>query len=66
MQLLAKCPRCGQVLHLELSDADKRKRCPKCSRLFKVPDAKHLQQALRVIESANATIYVDQDGNTYG
>ena len=66
MELLAKCPRCGEVIHLGLSDADKRKRCTKCGSLFKVPDINHLQEALKVIQKANTTIYVDQDGKSYG
>ena len=66
MELLAKCPRCGEVLHLQLSDADKRKRCTKCGSLFKVPDIEHLQEALKIIKKANTTIYVDQDGKSYG
>ena len=66
MELLAKCPRCGEVIHLQLSDADKRKRCPKCGSLFKVPDIDNLQEALKVIEKAKTTIYVDEDGKSYG
>jgi len=66
MQLLAKCPRCSEVLNLLLSDADKRKRCTKCGTLFKVPDLEHLQEALKVIKKAHTTIYVDEDGKSYG
>ncbi len=60
MELLAKCPRCGEVIHLKLGDADRRKRCTKCRSIFKVPDIDHLQEALKVIQKANTTIYVDQ------
>ena len=66
MELLAKCPRCGEVIHLKLGDADKRKRCPKCGSIFKVPDIDHLQEALKVIQKAKTSIYVDQDGKSYG
>ncbi|MHC5060383.1 MAG: hypothetical protein ACYTFK_04780 [Planctomycetota bacterium] len=66
MQILAKCPRCGQKLQLRLAAADRRITCPRCWRLFKVPDLNHLQKALSVIKSAGGTVYVDQDGNVYG
>ena len=66
MQILAKCPRCGQILQFDSSAADKRKRCPKCMRLFKVPALDHLKKATKVIEDANTTIFVDEDGKKYG
>ena len=66
MQILAKCPRCVNTLQLSLDAADKRKRCPKCFKLFKVPSLEHLEKAMRVIEATNSSVYVDQDGNIYG
>ena len=66
MQILAKCPTCNQILELELSDADKMKRCQKCDRLFHVPDLDHLKKAMAVIGQANTSVFVDQDGNMYG
>ena len=66
MRVLAKCPRCGQILRLLLSDADKRVRCSKCGRMFLVPDLEHLQKAMKVVEGATGPVFVDQDGNIYG
>ena len=47
-------------------DADKRKRCGKCKRLFKVPDLEEMPKAVDVIEKAKGPIYVDEDGKKYG
>jgi DNA-directed RNA polymerase subunit RPC12/RpoP len=66
MQILAKCPKCGQILQLSLEAADRRITCPKCYSLFKVPDLEHLEKALEVIKDAGGTVFVDQDGNVYG
>ena len=66
MQILAKCPKCGQILQLSLEAADRRITCPKCYSLFKVPDLEHLEKALEVIKDAGGTVFVDQEGNVYG
>lgn len=66
MQLLAKCPQCSVVLELELADADRRKRCGRCGRLFSVPDLEHLHRALAVLKDAGGTLYVDEKGRLYG
>ena len=66
MQILAKCPKCAQTLPLTIAEADKRIKCPKCYRLFKVPDLEHMKKAMKVIKNANSNIFVDQDGNIYG
>ena len=66
MQILAKCPRCGQILQLSSAAADRRITCPRCYALFKVPDLEHLQKAMEVIKNAGGTVFVDQDGNVYG
>ena len=66
MQILAKCPKCAQILQLTISEADKRIKCPKCYRLFKVPDLECMKKAMKVIKNANSNIFVDQDGNIYG
>ena len=66
MQILAKCPRCGQILQLSLEAADRRITCPQCCGLFKVPDLEHLQKAMDVIKNAGCTVFVDEDGNVYG
>jgi uncharacterized C2H2 Zn-finger protein len=66
MQILAKCPRCGQILQLSPAAADRRITCPRCYRLFKVPDLAHLQKAMRIIKTAGGQVFVDQDGNVFG
>mgnify|MGYP005630383839 CR=1 FL=1 len=66
MQILAKCPRCGQVLQLSPAAADRRIRCPRCYGLFSVPGPAHLKKAVRVIKNARGRLYVDQNGNIYG
>lgn len=66
MRLLARCPRCGREMELALADADKRKQCRRCGRLFKVPQPEHLQKALSLLEQARTRVYVDEKGNLYG
>jgi len=66
MQIIAKCPRCGSGWLLEDSAADRRIRCRKCGRLFKVPKPADVPKAAKVIEQAKGTIYVDEAGKTYG
>ena len=66
MQILAKCPRCGQILQLSLSAADRRLTCPRCRGLFKVPEPAYLEKAMEVLKNAEGTVFVDQDGNVYG
>ncbi|MFX0199972.1 MAG: zinc-ribbon domain-containing protein [Candidatus Hodarchaeota archaeon] len=66
MQIIAKCPACGSTWKLENSAADRRIKCPKCGRLFKVPKLEELPEATKVIKQAKANIYVDETGKTYG
>jgi transposase-like protein len=66
MHLLAKCPKCSHEMVLVLNDADKRKRCRRCGRLFKVPQPEHLQKALDLLQKAKVKVYVDEKGNLYG
>ncbi len=66
MRLLAKCPQCRHEMELALEDADKRKRCLRCGRLFQVPQPEHLQKALAMLNQARAKVYVDEKGNLYG
>ena len=66
MRLLAKCPDCKMTLTLTLADADRRKRCPSCHRLFRVPDTEALRQAIALVQSAQGDVYVDEKGNVYG
>lgn len=68
MKIIAKCPGCGSGWLLEGSAADRRIRCRKCGRLFKVPKPDEVPRAAEVIEKARGegTIYVDETGKTYG
>jgi len=66
MRLLARCPQCRQEMELILEDADKRKQCRRCGRMFKVPRPEHLEKALKLLEDAKAKVYVDEKGNLYG
>jgi predicted Zn finger-like uncharacterized protein len=66
VQIIAQCPGCGSAWLLASSVADRRIRCPKCGRLFKVPSLDDVPKAAKVIKQAKGTIYVDEDGNTYG
>ncbi|KPL25330.1 MAG: hypothetical protein AMJ75_01200 [Phycisphaerae bacterium SM1_79] len=66
MQILAKCPKCSTNWILDSSAADKRIRCRKCGKLFRVPKLEEVPKAAKVIRQAKGTIYVDEAGKTYG
>jgi len=66
MKIIAKCPGCGGKWSLDSSAADRRIRCRKCGLLFKVPKLKDLPKAIKVIKKAKSTIYVDENGKSYG
>jgi len=66
MQIIAKCPACGSSWQFENTAADRRIKCTKCGKLFKIPKLEELPKATKMIKQAKGTIYVDQDGKTYG
>ena len=66
MRLLTKCPDCGIAIALSIADADRRKRCLRCGKLFRVPDTDALGEALSLLRSAQCDVYVDEKGNVYG
>ena len=66
MQIIAKCSGCYSVWLLEAGAADRRIRCRKCGRLFRVPKPDEVPKATKVIEQSEGTIYVDENGKTYG
>ena len=66
MQIIAQCPKCGNRWLLDAAAADRRIRCPKCRRLFKIPKLDEVPKAVKVIKQAKGSIYVDQTGKTYG
>ena len=66
MQIIAKCPGCSSNWRMNGSAADRRVRCKKCGRLFKVPKLEELPDAAKVVGMAKGELYVDQNGNMYG
>ncbi len=66
MEIIARCPDCCRLWQLDGSAADRRMRCRECGRLFKVPKSDELPDASEVIKRTKGTIYVDEDGRTYG
>ena len=66
MQIIAKCPGCGNRWLLDAGAADRRIKCPKCRRLFKIPKLDEVPKATKVIKQAKGSVYVDQTGKTYG
>ena len=66
MQIIAQCPGCANNWLLTAASADKRVRCHKCHRLFRVPKLEEVPKAVKVIRRAKGAVYVDEAGNTYG
>ena len=66
MNILAKCPKCGRVIKFSPEKADTRTTCPKCAKKFKLPPLDQMDEAVKVIKNAKATVFVDQKGKTYG
>lgn len=66
MRLLTKCPDCTIPIELTIADADRRKRCPRCGRMFRVPDTDALHDALTLLGTVHKDVYVDEKGNVYG
>jgi DNA-directed RNA polymerase subunit RPC12/RpoP len=66
MQIIAKCPRCGSPWVFDSIAADRRIKCRKCGKLFKVPKLDEMPKATKIIRAAKGAIYVDQSGKTYG
>lgn len=66
MQIITQCPTCGNRWLLDADSADRRIRCHKCRRLFKVPKLDEIPKAIKVIKHAKSNIYVDQNGKSYG
>lgn len=66
MQIIARCPNCGNRWVLDPDAADKRMRCGQCHRLFKVPKPEDVPKAFKIIKQSKSKLYVDEDGKTYG
>jgi transcriptional regulator NrdR family protein len=66
LEIIVQCPFCRYTEKINEKWADRRRHCPRCSRLFSVPSLEKLPKAAEVIKTANGKIYVDRSGNTYG
>jgi len=66
MQIIAQCPKCGNRWQLNDSAADKRVKCPKCQKLFKVPKLDEVSKAVKIIKQSKGSVFVDESGKTYG
>jgi uncharacterized Zn finger protein len=66
MQIIAQCPGCGRTQLLDGTAADRRIRCRKCARLFKIPKLNEVPKAIKVIKRAKSNLYVDEEGKSYG
>ena len=66
MEIIAQCPSCGCSWKLENSAADRRIKCRKCGKLFKVPKLEEVPKATKMIRQSKGTIYVDENGKIYG
>ena len=66
MNIIAKCPHCHSQWSLNGSAADRRITCGQCGCLFKIPPLSDIPKAERVIRDAKGTLFVDEDGRTYG
>jgi len=66
MQIIAQCPKCNNNWRLDAGAADRRVRCPKCRKLFKIPKLEDVPKATEVIRQVKGSVYVDESGKTYG
>ena len=66
MEIIAQCPGCGNRWRLTAAAADRRIRCPKCRKLFKIPKLEEVPKAAETVKHAKGSIYVDEAGKTYG
>ena len=66
MEIIAQCPSCGHNWRCKEFAADRRLRCPNCSKLFKVPKLDEVENALNKIKIAKSSVYIDKAGKTYG
>ena len=66
MQIIAQCPECKNTWRLDGKNADRRIRCSKCGKLFKIPKLVDVPKATKVIRQAEGEVYVDEAGKTFG
>ncbi|MEJ2647481.1 MAG: hypothetical protein P8016_03605 [Sedimentisphaerales bacterium] len=66
MRIIAQCPLCSSSWLLDDTNQDRRIRCRKCSRVFRVPALDEVPKAAALIRRARNDVYVDQSGKTFG
>ena len=66
MQIIAQCPICKISCLLDGDYADRRVKCIKCKKRFRIPKLEEVPNAKSVIEEVMGTIYVDQKGKIFG
>ena len=66
MKIIAQCPICKSSWFLEGKNQDRRVRCKKCGRTFRIPRLDELPKAADVIKRAKTEVYVDESGKTFG
>lgn len=66
MQIIAKCPRCQNSCLLNANATDRRIKCQKCHRLFKVPKTEEMSSAYNLVKQVSGSLYVDEKGKMYG
>ena len=66
MKIIAQCPKCGNNWLMDTIAADRRVRCRVCGGLFKIPKLEDVPKAVKIINQANGTVYVDESGRIYG
>lgn len=66
MQIIAQCPRCSSSCLLDADATDRRIRCQRCHRLFKVPKTEEMFRAYNLVKQVSGSLYVDENGKMYG
>ncbi|MBN2588261.1 MAG: hypothetical protein JXA96_00230 [Sedimentisphaerales bacterium] len=66
MQIIAQCPFCENSWILDDDHQDKRIRCKKCRRIFRVPKLDEIPKAADVIRESKSSVYVDESGKMFG
>lgn len=66
MQIIAKCPICKISWLLDGDNVDRRVKCIKCGKRFRIPKLEEVPKAKNVIEEVKGTIYVDEKGEIFG
>jgi hypothetical protein len=66
VRVLAKCPQCKRITEFGEDSPDRRLKCAWCGRLIKIPPLEELENAGRLIRTAEGAIYIDENGRLYG